>query len=82
MGCCGKIVHGAAGLAKAALRVGLAPADIIESRRNVCRTCEYSEKRNIFGVAKVRQCYVCGCLIGPKTSLAEESCPMGKWTAQ
>jgi len=82
MSCCGKFVHGAAGLTKAALGVGLAEPAKISRRRTVCRGCEHSEKRLVAGVVQVRRCAACGCFIGAKTKLAAERCPDGKWEGE
>lgn len=75
--CCGKTVekvtHGAIGLAKAALGMGLAPSEVIEARRSICATCD--QRRD--GI--VLTCSVCDCVIQAKTMLLEENCPVSKW---
>jgi len=84
MSCCGgtkKIVHGAIGLAKAALHVELADAKVIAERREICRQCDHSEKRLFANRVLISRCRVCGCFIAAKTSLKSESCPLSppKW---
>jgi hypothetical protein len=80
MGCCDKIITGATGLTKAALGIDNADEATIRARREVCRRCDKSEKRNMAGIIKIRMCSACDCFIGPKTRLADEECPEGKWT--
>ena len=78
--CCGRgaIVHGAIGLAKAALGVGAADEATIEARRAICRACDRAirceQKPSLFC-----RCRECGCVLRAKTRLADESCPLGKW---
>jgi hypothetical protein len=79
MSCCGKIVHGAVGLTKAALHVGMGEPEVVSRRRTICRGCEHSEKRKVMGRVLVRMCGKCGCLIGPKTVIRSERCPVGLW---
>lgn len=79
MSCCGgtqKLVHGAAGLIKSTLGIGLAAQSVISWRRDVCRTCDASEKD---ATGRVRRCFECGCLIAHKTRLRAERCPRGLW---
>ncbi|MCG8406744.1 MAG: hypothetical protein MI923_16230 [Phycisphaerales bacterium] len=59
-------LKGAVKRTKAALHLEQAPAEIIEHRRMICRSCEH----NVSG-----KCDLCGCPVGPKTSLAAERCP-------
>jgi hypothetical protein len=85
MGCCNeknktgvaRIVHGAAGLTKAVVGIDRAPADAIAARRAICRRCDRAT-RHRDGV-RVLRCLECACWIKPKTALAGEKCPLGKW---
>ena len=88
-GCDGvkKIVDGVTGLAKAALGVGAAAPEVAKFRRDVCRGCEHAT-RNADprfavngGLTTLSQCRECSCLIGAKTKLAGEACPLNKWGA-
>lgn len=46
--------------------------NIRDQRRAVCNNCDKLIKRT-------KQCSVCYCFTDAKTSLAKESCPLGKW---
>ena len=74
-----RIVHGAVGLAKVALRLDLAAPEVIRDRRDACRLCPHSTKRERNGITLVSRCLKCQCLIGPKSRLASEECPVGRW---
>lgn len=78
--CCGKnivtrVVSGAVGLAKAALSLDQAPADVIELRRAKCRACPHAVpcKKT---PGKFCFCDKCRCLLTAKTSLASQECPL------
>ncbi len=77
---CGKILHGAVGIAKSRLHIDRAPKNIIEDRRAICRACDYAEKRVVLGLIEVRMCERCTCLVRDKTNVASEFCPEKKWT--
>jgi hypothetical protein len=96
-GCCpggmtpGKLIHGAAGLAKAGLQlVGVSvdevPATVLLERRDHCRECRAATKdphpRYAVnkGLTALSVCRDCDCNIAAKTRLASEACPRGKWT--
>jgi hypothetical protein len=66
------IIAGAIGLAKAAIGMDPAPADVRRQRRALCLTCEHR---------KGRRCGVCRCLIVAKVRLAGSVCPLPdpKW---
>lgn len=66
-------------MAKAALSVDRAPLEEIRRRRDVCRVCEFSEKKEFCGIVKVRKCGRCSCFIAPKTVIQSEACPIGRW---
>lgn len=71
-----KIAHGAAGLAKATLRIDRASTEAIEERRKVCSGCpEFMPA----GIAS--KCRACGCNLMAKTTIASERCPLGKWAS-
>ena len=65
-----RIVHGAAGLAKAALGLARATDETIADRTRLCRAC--GDYRHGF-------CGRCGCLIAGKVRISSEKCPAGKW---
>ena len=67
-----KIVHGAAGLAKAALGLERANDEVIADRTRLCHACD--KYRHGF-------CGQCGCLIAAKVRVGSEACPVGKWSA-
>lgn len=74
------IAHGAIGAAKAILGVDPAPAEIMNQRRGICRSCEYAEPCK-FTPANRCMCSKCGCVLRLKCAVAGESCPLGKWQA-
>lgn len=86
MPCCGDIVHGAAGLAKAALRIDRAPEAVIAVRRDVCRECDRAEwrarKDGSTGLTTFSRCGECRCFIAAKSAVDAELCPLGKWPAR
>lgn len=43
------------------------------ARAGHCQACENYKRRT-------KQCNLCGCLVNLKVTLANESCPIGKWT--
>ena len=72
-----RIISGVTGNIKVALRVGIADAATIESRRSACFSC----KACIPLVAGLHKCTDCGCIVEPKTQLSSEKCPHRKWDA-
>lgn len=86
-GGCSKIVKGAIGLTKSALQIDRAEPEVIQSRRDICRECEHATRNPKFitkeskGLTNFSQCRKCSCFIAPKTTLREQSCPLGKWSA-
>lgn len=78
-GCCGgrrrasRVAHGAVGLAKAAIGLDRAPADVIHARQHICLHCDRLAKGF---------CRACGCLVAAKIRLRAETCPIGKWGAE
>lgn len=50
--------------------VSLATKDVIETRREICATCEF---------AKLGICTKCGCVLKMKTQFVAAKCPIGKW---
>jgi hypothetical protein len=86
MSCCnGKltmraVAHGAVGLLKSRMRIGLTDDATIGARRSICRACEHSEKRTgPDGAVKMRRCNLCQCLLRDKTRLKSEKCCADKW---
>ena len=85
--CAEKIVHGATGLAKAALHIDMAPLYAMQDRRNHCRNCEHVT-RNLKrihlptkGLTTLSRCKLCDCNVAAKTQIAAEICPIKKWLA-
>jgi hypothetical protein len=70
-----RVLTGAAGLTKAALRVDRADEVLIRKRRSVCAACPQATA----GLSKTSRCQVCTCFIYPKTATATEECPAGRW---
>lgn len=68
------ILHGAAGLAKAALGINRADDATIDRRKAACAACEHSGRS--MGVVT---CSICRCALAAKTVNADEHCPVGKW---
>lgn len=69
-----KVIHGAAGLAKAAMGIDAVPADVEAHRLEVCGACE----KNVAGIFG-RYCNGCGCYIAAKVKIGAEKCPAAKW---
>ena len=68
----GDLVRGAVGVAKAALGVQPAPAEVVRERWAACLACEDHD---------CGRCMACGCFTGAKVRVAGESCPRGVWAA-
>ena len=49
-----------------------ASKDLAKSRLDICRQCEFLDKKLVV-------CMQCGCFMKLKTTLHEASCPVGKW---
>jgi hypothetical protein len=91
MGCCGdtvgKIIHGAAGLARAATGIDAVPLTVLMQRRDVCRGCEYATRNPApryavnKGLTSLSRCTRCHCFIAAKTQIGSEFCPLGLWKA-
>lgn len=69
-----KIIHGAAGLAKAAMGVDAVSPEVEAHRIEICSACE----KNTPGILG-RYCNGCGCYIAAKVKIGAEHCPDGKW---
>jgi hypothetical protein len=84
-GCVQKIAHGAVQLTKAIVGIDRASSEIVEARRKECRSCPHASRHNNDAMSKAgwlsltSRCRLCDCFIAPKTSLASETCPEGKW---
>ena len=77
-----KIVHGAAGLFKAAVGIDAAEQAVVDARTKLCLDCPHNVAPvmgRLSGIAGLRQCDICSCLIKAKVLLASEKCPEGKW---
>jgi hypothetical protein len=46
--------------------------ELIESRLDICNTCEWLDKR-------IMKCRQCGCFMKLKSTLKQASCPLHKW---
>jgi hypothetical protein len=84
MACCNEqrtglaqLAHGAVGSIKALVGIDRAPDSVIAARVQVCRQCDRAT-RHRDGV-RVLRCLECTCWIKPKTRLAGEKCPLGRW---
>lgn len=49
-----------------------APAEVVNARLEVCRSCEWFRPRD-------RRCAKCGCGTSAKASLRSSRCPLGRW---
>lgn len=65
------VLHGAAGLAKVALGLGIAPRAEVDRRRGICGGCEHRRPGPVGDY-----CSACGCVVAAKTTLATERCPL------
>lgn len=65
---------GVVGAAKAICNIGVLSIDIINKRRDICKSCEYNNR-----IDGYNQCMKCACVISLKTKLTKETCPIGKW---
>ena len=74
-----KLLHGVVGLVKSRIGIGLADPQTIDGRRDLCRVCEHSEKRETPEGIKIRKCLKCLCFIRDKTRLESEKCCADKW---
>lgn len=45
---------------------------LAQKRQSICDACTHHNPAS-------NRCYVCGCYLSTKTSLATERCPIGKW---
>lgn len=85
MGCCGKALHGIIGATQSIIGLGLAMESAIASRRDICRACDESTKKDKYldhkckGLTTTSVCIKCKCNIALKTRLAGEACPLDKW---
>lgn len=54
--------------------------DVIESRREICKNCEYVKiTKTRTGSIKKMKCGKCGCSVRMKTLLVSQKCPKGFW---
>lgn len=80
MGCCGQIVHGATGLAKAALGIEATPPDKLTIRARACYGNAPDKPPCVENTGgKFQRCRQCGCLVSAKIRVNSERCPLGKW---
>jgi len=83
---CGKtLLNGVVGLTKVATRTDIAPYNLIQQRRDICRHCDESTKNPKYinhkcrGLTMFSLCKQCNCIISAKSQLATEKCPLGLW---
>lgn len=69
------ILHGAAGLAKAALGLGGATEEMIANRMGVCDRCP----NQVYTIGIIKGCKICGCVLPAKVRNKDEKCPIDKW---
>lgn len=74
----GEIVHGAAGLAKAAMGINRADDATIAARTAICKS-NACGKATVSAEGNLKSCSLCNCMLRAKLSLKGESCPIGKW---
>jgi hypothetical protein len=83
-----RVAHGAAGILKVKLGIGLTQADTMEHREAICAVCP--ENKPCTANSVDRCCgpmlnvlrpgsATCGCVIKHKVRLANESCPKNYW---
>jgi hypothetical protein len=65
-----RLILGSAKLLKAELGIDAASAEVFETRKNICLSCDEYD----FGV-----CNACGCFTSAKCKLSSEKCPKEKW---
>jgi len=71
--CLKRVIHGAAGLARAAATLGRSDAAALaESRLRICKTSPHRRRFT---------CGLCGCLLAAKARLPDETCDAGRWPA-
>ena len=97
MSCCGgntkfvmpnmkQAIHGAVTLPKVLFSSTELTQAAIQSRRDICRDCEFSTKNAALlsapckGLTAYSQCEKCACFIKLKTMVNTEACPVGKWS--
>jgi hypothetical protein len=77
------IVKGVKGLSKAAFKIDRLSPDAIQSRRDICRACEFATRNEKFsetkGLTNLSRCQKCKCFIAAKTVISKEKCPLWKW---
>ncbi|MAX26682.1 MAG: hypothetical protein CMJ19_19485 [Phycisphaeraceae bacterium] len=74
----GHYFHGALGILKSRMRIGIADMDVIAQRREICQNCP--EALPCRGSIRIKcKCGVCGCKLNDKIRLHNEKCPIDKW---
>lgn len=71
----GKIIHGAAGVAKALIGIDRASPELIKQREAICVGCD----KAVMVAGVFRKCSICGCATALKMMNAGEKCPEGRW---
>lgn len=80
-GCCGAISNAVSAAARVASAISKGndiqvPPDLRKRRLEACIKCENLIRG---GVLLPSMCSLCSCVVGLKTALATEDCPIGKW---
>ena len=82
-----RLRRGAVGLGKAVAGLDAADEPTIQARRDQCRRCEHATRNPNpkyaanTGLTTFSRCTKCSCYIAPKTKIASEMCPIGRWAA-
>lgn len=73
------IVRGIKGLTKAALQLDKANEDIMNTRLEICKKCEYKTKEESLSGKILFRCKKCRCFLKAKVRIKSEKCPINKW---
>jgi hypothetical protein len=78
-----RFFRGALGLSKVAMNLDRAPIEVTAMRQHQCNRCPQLTTATSTWPLHLKLgpygCSKCRCFIGPKTTLAGEKCPLGKW---
>jgi hypothetical protein len=78
-----RFFRGALGLSKVAMNLDRAPIEVTAMRQHQCNRCPQLTTATSTWPLHLKfgpyGCSKCRCFIGPKTTLAGEKCPLGKW---
>lgn len=74
-----KYIKGAGKITQSVLGIGLTTQELINARRNICKSCDKMIIKKYLRGNELEFCSECGCIVEHKTRLKSESCPIGKW---